>query len=66
MTDIDLKLPQDNGQDHRARTTTIASKHARKPGFACIRLLSRAVRVPQGFELFYDATEITVDIVFEP
>jgi hypothetical protein len=29
-----------NGQDHRARTTIIASKHARKPGFACIRLLS--------------------------
>ena len=34
----------DNGQDHRARTVIVASKHARKPGFACIRLLCRAIR----------------------
>ena len=34
------KLSQaDNVEDHRARTVIVASKHARKPGFACIRLL---------------------------
>ena len=36
-------IGQRNGQDHRARTVIIASKHARKPGYACIRLLSRGV-----------------------
>ena len=30
---------RDNGSDHRARTIIVASKHARKPGFACITLL---------------------------
>ena len=34
-----------NVQDHRARTIIVASKHACKPGFACIRLLSVVVCV---------------------
>ena len=31
---------RDNGSDHRARTIIVASKHARKPGFACITCYS--------------------------
>jgi len=32
---------RDNGYDHRAGTEIYASKNTRKPGFACIVLLSR-------------------------
>ena len=38
---IDRIREHDNGSVHRARTVNVASKHARKPGFACNTLLSR-------------------------
>ena len=39
----------DNGSDHRARTVNAASKQARKPGFACITLLSNVGGVVRLF-----------------
>ena len=42
---------RENAQDHGARTIIVASKHARKPGFACIRLLF-AIATHYEFRLY--------------
>ena len=51
----------DNDRDNRARTIILqAEKHARKPGFACIALLSAALQV--AFTLILNSRLIFTDL----
>ena len=58
---IDCMIERDNGSDHRAGTIILqAEKTARKPGFACITLLSRDSTFSEDVSIVADSASIVV------